>query len=396
MVAKKIMMRRRRPGVKRGIKKRRFGARRRLQQVKGGALVAKGALAVGAAAMQAYRGRYAPAVKKVTEDASSSGYTQWSSRQYTKSFGRFTQAKLNKLQMDRTIFVWRRLRNLDDGLGTLWMNNYWTAGSAAGVPLYIVELDSCINEQGGNIISASPVWTMTRSDAGVYSWINVLGNSVTDPAQQTSNWTLERGDSLQTSFANYPKANSILRWSDIRADLWGMKNHPCKYVVELCQLREEVVPGGANIDDSAGRFWDAQLRSFVSNPNFAQPGYGESQYKKILDRKEFHINPTSTTESDPDPHCRTMKLFYRFNRYCNYAWRDQAVVGERVSNANFGAPIVQPRAISDNQLQTHPNARLFLMIRATKFVRSATEAGQTNADTPSISLQVRSCHAVVE
>ena len=338
--------RRRRAGVKRNIKKRRVaprGGRRRLQFVKDAAGVAmmKTAAGVGAAAMRAYRGRSRGVTMTQGDHDSGGGYIQWSSRQYKKTFGRFTQAKINKLQMDRIIFVWRRLRNLDDGLGTLWMNNYWTAGAAAGVPLYVFELDSIINEQQGNIVSANPMWSLTRSDAGVYSWFNVAGASPVNGTDTTS-WTTERAEANVTNSSIHPRAASLFRWADIRMDCWGMKNHPCKFVIELCQLKEEVAPGGTNIDDNAGRFWDAQVRPFIANPNFSQPAYGDRSYKKILDRKEFHINPTSTTESDPDPHCRTVKLFYWFNRMCRYDWKDNILTAERTSNANFGT-FLSPR-----------------------------------------------------
>lgn len=382
-------IRRKAPAVGRG----RRG--RRLQFVKdqAGLAMVKAAAGVGASAMRAYRGTKVPFVKKRNDDDNSGGYIQWSSRQYKKTFGRLTQAKVNKLQMDRIIFVWRRLRNTDDGLGTLWINNYWTAGSAAALPIYIFELDSVINEQQGNIVSANPMWTLQRSDAGVYSWVNVNGRSpVTDV--DSPSWTTERAEANATNSSIHPRSASLFRWADIRMDCWGMKNHPCKFVLELCQLKEEVVPGGS-IDDNVGRFWDSQLRPFISNPNFSQPGYGDRSLKKILDRKEFHMNPTSTTESDPDPHCRSVKLFYWFNRMCRYDWKDATTVGERVTNANY-PNFVSPRVVSDNQLQTHPNARLFFMIRATKFVRSPTELSQTNADTPSISIQVRCNHMVVD
>jgi hypothetical protein len=32
-------------------------------------------------------------------------------------------------------------------------------------------------------------------------------------------------------------------------------------------------------------------------------GLGAKSYKNILDKRQFHINHTSTTEGDPDPHC---------------------------------------------------------------------------------------------
>jgi hypothetical protein len=41
-------------------------------------------------------------------------------------------------------------------------------------------------------------------------------------------------------------------------DCWGMKNHPCKYMIE------KVVPVvGARSNDSVNRFWDQQLRSLT-------------------------------------------------------------------------------------------------------------------------------------
>lgn len=354
--------------------------------------------AYGATALAGYYGRKrssgtrSGAKRKVIRDPNS--YQQWEQFRFKRRLGRVTQRKINGLVMDSTVFFWRTLNNIDGGVGNQFFNNFYTAGSNAGVPLYVVELNSCINNVNGSVIGHSPVYKAERTEASGYAWTSLQGYKADGTTLDTA-WQLERAGGQSTISTNYPCQSSLLQWVDIRMDLFGCKNQPTKFVVEICQLDEALCPSvGTNTDSNHVRFWDAQVRPFISNPNLHQVSYGDRKVKRVIDRRIIEIGPTSTTESDQDPHVKTLQLFYRFNRRCNYAWKDYiASAAENPGNAALTSVFV-PVALGDSQTQVHPNARIFMVVRAVKFVRNLTYGAQSNADTPSWNLQVRTKHMI--
>lgn len=394
---RKIRVKRRRPTKKSAIRRKGLKRGGRRLRSKGLSNVVR-AGAYGAAAIAGYygskrrAGTRSGAKRKVIRDPNS--YSQWEQFRFKRRLGRVTQRKLNGLIMDSTTYFWRTLNNIDGGVGNQYFSNYYTAGSNAGVPLYLVELNSCINNVNGNITGHSPVYKAERNESRGYVWSSLQGQTAGGVTLDSA-WQVERSGQNSTITDNYPGQSSILSWVDIRMDLFGCKNHPTKFVIEVCQLDEDLCPAvGTNSDNNHVRFWDAQIRPFISNPNLHQISYGDKKYKKVIDSRVIEIGPTSTTESDQDPHVKTLQLFYKFNRRCNYAWKDFiAAPAENPSNAQLTTVFI-PQAQGDNQTQVHPRARLFLLVRAVKFVRNALYGDQTNVDTPSWNLQVRTKHMV--
>ena len=350
--------------------------------------------------MAAYRGR---SRTNTTRSRSrpikdKNGYTQWDSHRFSKTFGRVTQRKLNRLNMQKLVYSWRTLGNLAAGKGNLFMSN-WYNGTAdfCGMPCYAFELNSCINNVNGQISPHSPMMVLTRNTdtpGSNYEWVAQSGYSFT--ANLNAAWQLERSAHGSTTTMSYPNACSILKWLDVRMDCFGCTANPTKFVIELCQFDDLVIP---SYDKGSGdaqytAFWDQQMRPFIYNPNMSDTGYGgmNRKLKKVLASKTVEINPTSSTENDADPHIESVKFFWKMNRICRYDWKDERLLTENptmVSIVGNGAGIV---AQGDNQNQVHPKARLFLLIRACKFVREASFALQTTATTPSINIQIRACH----
>lgn len=358
--------------------------------------------AYGATAMAAYYGNKRGSAtktlvrkRKIVRDKNS--YQQWEQFRYKRRFGRVTQRKINGLSMDSTVFFWRSLNNIDTGFGRLKMHNWYDPANAAlgaAVPVYLIELNSCNNAQNGVIATHSPVYTAVRASGPAYTWSSVSG-LLSDGVTADTQWQVERASLTAASGNNYPLQSSIISWADVRFDLFGCTAQPTKFVIELCQFDDECVPVvGTITDNNHVRFWDAQVRSFISNPNLHQISYGNKNYKKVLDRRVIEIGPTSTTESDTDPHIKTVQLFYRLNRRCNYSWKDYiAAPAENATNAQLPTVMV-PQSFGDSSVQVHPRARLFVMIRAVKFVRDLNAGAETNASTPSFNVQVRTKHMV--
>lgn len=395
---------RRRPIAKRPIRRKRFIRRkgRRIHQ-KGLTDVVR-AGAYGATAIAGYVGSRrgsasAPVSRsKVIKDPNS--YFQWEQFRFKRRLGKLTQRKLNYLSMDTFTMFWRALDNLDVGQGKLWMYNaYNGTPNQHFLPLYLIDLTSSNNVSSGAPTNISPVLRMTRSGtSNSYTWVPVSGVRGDGTTADTV-WQFERTSPTGT-VGIYPNENSILKWADVRMDLFGCKSQPTKFVVELCQLDEDVCPEshlqtpGTMTDLNAVRFWDQQIRSFIYNPNFSQPQFGgDVRKKKVIDSRVIEISPTSTTESDQDPHIKTLQLFYRLNRRCKYNWKDSLLGNEVVANSLMNTSAMFGLN-GDNQLSVHPRARLFIMIRAVKFVKNALISESSTVDTPSFNLQLRTKHII--
>lgn len=331
------------------------------------------------------------------------GYNQWRQYKFTKRLGNITQQKINRLSMDRLVLYWRAMNALV-GQGRLYMNHCSNADNSVSLPCYLVELNCVPNMTSYSstvVANTCPVYSVKRAGSSntsvpLYSFPNQEGQT-RDGTSGGYNWMHER----VTGFGAYGTAagpRTILQWADVRFDLWGCKTQPTKYDIMLCQFHNDVTPdpNAQTNNINQCRFWDQLLRPYCYNPNLHQVGFGMAKKMRVLWHKSVMIDPTETSESDPDPHVKSVKCFWRFNRRCKYDYRDDAGVTaftdtDIVTVPEFTTSEV-PEVNSQMQNRVHKNARIFVMIRATKYIKSATFADQTSSDTPSINLQVRTCH----
>lgn len=322
--------------------------------------------------------------RRVTDSA---GYTQWDQRKFTKTLGRLTQRKINNMGLQRHIYFWRNVARLVSN-GALWMSHTYTAPTLT-LPMYLVELNSVNNvlTNGGGITSFAPVWKPSRHDTNGYAWSKVAGF---DNANASNNaWISERlpgsGSTIQAVHSH-----SIMKWCEAKLDLWGAKAQPTKFVIELCQLDEEVLPSlTSNSDVSYCDYWDSEFKPYIFNPSMTSKGYGAQRMKKVLDRRTVVINPTSSTETDADPHVKSLRFFWKLDRQCRYNWKDgDTVLLPETTLESDAVPV----AIGVNQNQVHPKARLFLMVKAAKWSAPEASGGEVSTTTPSLNMQVRVCH----
>lgn len=173
-------------------------------------------------------------------------------------------------------------------------------------------------------------------------------------------------------------------------ELWGMKNYPTGYTIQLVQLNEDVVPTeNVEVTGTAIEFYDMLLKKYAFNP-LATMNTAFNKKMKVLKEHKYMIDPTSTTESDSRPHCKVLKLFYEFNRKCNFDWSNTGTVG--TTAAGFESSQWNQDAAQGNNMRVHPNARMYLMIRATNFEQQADTISVSSTNTPSFTIDVRSKH----
>lgn len=373
---------------KKGVVRRRTARTGRKLQQKGVGPVVRAA-AYGATAVAAYRGSTRTQTESKRNRVEDTGsYQQWRTSAFSRTFGRLTQKKLGKLRMDGTTLFWRSINNPDIGTGQQYFSNFYTAGSAAGLPCWVWELNSCYNIVNETAAYAAPCYEMSRAETPGIIWSAKSGQTAANTL--STDWQVERASVGPSIITGTPLGAGILQWVDVRLNLFGCKAQPTKVYIELCQFDEEVIPSvGTFTDQNYVKFWDQQIRPFIYNDVFNQNSFGATpRMKRVMDRKIIEFQPTSTTESDADPHLRTVKLFWRLNRYSNFMWKDSLTSGDNVTNTQLTTPYMHVSQ-GDNQNRVHPKARLYLMMRAVKFVRDATYVAQTNTSTPSFNIQLR-------
>lgn len=323
-------------------------------------------------------------------------YNQWSQRYDSKTYGKLTMNKLVKQNIEETIFNYTMMGRFG-GQGQYFMGNFLsTAPGYVGdnfLPCIAIDLTSINNVISGSVVPYSPVAQLYKTAGGLTKWF-ALGGTAPD-GSATSTWSVEKSANLVTASSTYPGDQSVLKWAAAELELWGMKNYPTKWVVQLCQFSDDVCPDYANTttDGNYEEFWDAYTKQYSYNPlAYQKDGYGKKKLK-IWRTQAINIDPTASFENDASPHCKTLKLFYRLNRMMKYDWKYRNADGQAI--ADFQSSKYQQED-AENQNVVHPNARLFLMLRATNF-QYQTSGGYpacTSANSPSVSMKVRTCHVI--
>lgn len=387
---------RRRVARKRVVKRRRLGSTGRqqtLQRVWTAAAAGTGFSAikdaydvVSGATGPRKRARTQTKTRTRPGEEGTGGYAQWTRRYAQGKFGRLTPKKIDSLSLEKNIYTHRRIGPFND-YGQLFLTNRVTAGGALELPLVLFELNSCNNHVNGVTTYHSPVRTLRQ--VGLNMEFLAQTGQTPDGTLSSSFWQLENSAHPNLSGQSQVGETAIHKWSSLDLELWGTRNKPTRYTIELVQFSEDVLPAfDTTIDGNKSEFWQAMVKHYTYSP-MAQidDGYGRKKYK-VLKRYSVSIDPTASYENDPDPHVKTMKLFYRFNRKCRFNW--QFNTPDVQSIANMNEPDWRQEA-NQNMTQVHPNARIYVMIRASNFTRLTSTDTVDNSTNPSISWRLRTC-----
>lgn len=386
---------------------RKTNGRRKLQNIKSNdianAAMALGAIATGKVAKSYFGTQYSAYDKPygnktatnsmtlVTNDKSSErtgGYAQWTQRYQKGTFGKLTPRKIDKLSIDKIIFTHQRLGAFND-YGQLFLGNEVEANGVLRLPLVLMELNSCNNNINGTISTTNPVYQLSQNGTTT-QWLSQSGQ-LPDGSFGSFQWQLERAPHTATQTNAYPGEAAIHLWSSVDLECWGTRNKPTKYDIMLCQFSEDVLPNYGTSDANATEFWQSMIKHYTYSPLAKMSNGFNAKKMKIMKHYTFNLDPTASYENDPDPHVKTMKLFYRFNRKCNFQWKYSNAAGQTISNLNDGD---WQQEDAENQTQVHPNARIYVMIRASNFTRIAFPTTSDNSTCPSISWRIRSAFMV--
>jgi hypothetical protein len=317
---------------------------------------------------------------------------------------KFTVRKLNK-QMEKAIWRFQRIRPFDNH-GTLACGQN-TFNNKVHYPLYVFDL-TCINNYGQSVVHLPKVG-LRFAQTGAFDnvtepvWETVIGDA---PNGQLGNqgWHAEK---MPTSSAieNQAAGASFLRWIDLRLNCWGCQSRPTKFTIQIIKIKEEdydpwkFVNANINTDLSTFQarqkhmsFWSSQVKSYAYNP-IASIGTSDLQKGfKVVKNVSFTIDPTMSTESDPDPHVKTIKWFMKLNKYLNYKTHQ-----ENNSAINYES-VYSNQYISDsgqsNNCYVGTRYKTILVVKALAVSPTNFEVSDTidSARTPSFDILLRSCH----
>lgn len=328
-------------------------------------------------------------------DSGTGAYSQWSQRYTQAKFGRLTNKKLIRDNMEYTTFKWTNLKRFG-GQGAYLLGHYIGADTNLYLPCILIELNSVNNFVNGSVVPYAPVRHLYKTVTnGNYGFVPINGFTATGGT--STDWQVERSSHLLSNPQAYPNDSSIWKWCSMEFEFWGMKNYPTKWMIQLVQLNEDVTPlSGVAIanpvnDNNAEEFWDSMIKPYSFSPLVHQKaGYGKKKWR-VLKQYSINIDPTASFENDASPHCKTFKIFYRMNRKCQFDWKYANSAGQDQADLESVKWQVEDQ---ENQVQVHPNARMYLLLRASNFEQQANLAACTSANTPSFTAVIRNCHIV--
>jgi len=314
-----------------------------------------------------------------------------------------TALKLTRSQLETVIYRWNGVKAFDTN-GNYWLNNRVVTAGRRDLPMYLFDLTSVwanpVNPFA-EINRSRPMLQLTQEVATGNMSFQVAPNRQASGAVDTTGyWGVEKTPSdgiLAVTESTVPEALSktFLKSLSIKMNCWGAKTKAAQYTIQLVKfLDDELVPihGDYAADLAVATkkrtdFYQNLIKSLTFNP-IAQTGGSYKGRMKVLKSETFTIQPNSLEDGDTDPNVRTVSMYVAMNRIISY--QESAVTLSTDVNTSDNASYAL-----NNQLQfkpqTRPKSRVYLMIRCSNY---KLDTADTNTDTPSFDLMIRSNHQV--
>lgn len=191
----------------------------------------------------------------------------------------------------------------------------------------------------------------------------------------------------------------MLDWTSLKLNLWGATDKLTRVHVELVSTEDQglhpfnyaySVPGATPtvVSQYFNETFFEKFRPHWTNPiaSAISMSFAPTPLKTIR-KYSFEFDPTTTTEKDTDPHCRTVNLFHRWNRKIHYDWDgDSAHTLLDYTDPSYNTVEDNITGVSNTRPQFAKD--FFYIIYATMYSPNGT--ANSNATTPSFDLSFRS------
>lgn len=340
------------------------------------------------------KGRKIPAVRSSAASELAGGdysqFTQTSIRTGRKRKPNFKGlVKEVRQAKETTIYRYGGLRMGPSDYGYFWCNKSVDSGFD-NMPLYMFDLTSVNNVVGGSTAWGTPFYRANMNISSPYniSWLQVTGTN--QSGAPTTSWSDEKASSTST-LAVHPHEKSKLLWTDVRLNLFGAKAKPTKWVIQVVKLLDPALDPtlqskwgtSGNEYQRHNAFYQGILKPYTFNP-LALQAAGCMRGIKVLKTYTTIIQPTSTSESDADPHTRVLKWFMRWDRDLSYVER-----GNFLNYTDFN-DVDYSQEVNQVSTTTTPRSKIWLMIRCTDY--TVAQLSNDNTKHASFDMTIRACH----
>lgn len=277
--------------------------------------------------------RKAPQMKReakrsrITRVKDTSGYNQFTAYKFRsgkKKPRRTMQSKLLSSVIVRNKLRFQGINQLFQGQGFFPISHQFINAQFDHLPVYVANLTSLRN----NPTNGRVLWRLykdkTTDQIGWTTWNGQLRDGVSISPE----WQAE---DVEGSVEVPPGRKAYLDWVRVKLNLWGKKQAPTRVQIQLVKMsNEELCPETDTIlnptgavttnaiqDFDAVQFWTQQVKPLINNPCSSVVKRTKMR-ARVLKKWLIEINPTSTTESDTDPHCKFLDIFHRVGRIFNY------------------------------------------------------------------------------
>lgn len=344
--------------------------------------------------------RSRPAPRKLTF-GDAGGYNQFEARAY-KTGAKKAPVKVQRSLVD-AVTVAQRLRfqgvsDLKDGFGFYKLGHAYADATYDDYPVYALNL--CSVSQGATATGQPLFRLRSNKTTNQLSWGVQSGQNGAGAAGST--WVHEDVAAASTTSRDLGR-KSLLAWSNVKLCFAGKKQAPSRIRVQMVKFyKDEVCPEfttvaadtPANLAAASAdgqELWQSFLKPLITNPCSSQvrnkrPGM------KVLKTWEILIDPTSTTESDVNPHQKFMKVFNRHDNILDFT----APVA-KLTNADLDDP--GKFAAAGTGYRCYPqNLRsgIYLIISSMQQNYVASGGSMDNTLTASFDLNVVTCHKTIQ
>jgi len=172
----------------------------------------------------------------------------------------------------------------------------------------------------------------------------------------------------------------LWRSTSIKMNLWGAKQKPVRWTVEVVRVTDHrvspfarkfvsAVPNsGELVNAEAQQNLEAMMKQYYFNP-IATINWHQNRHFKVLKRFDMVIQPVESTDGDQDPKCHQLNWVTKWDRVLDFS--DQNVAGDSAvfndDEKNFEQVQEVNNVLSGDSHAPKGTGAVFLMIRASDF-----------------------------
>lgn len=284
--------------------------------------------------------------------------------------------------LSRTLF-WKNLPQQFTGVnGTMFLSyNINSVRAPLGIDLWPVYLFNLTRFQlEGVPPSVGSSYRLQQDRAtGFFSWQSIAGKA----ADGTTDTIYPQVLRDSTDFPDTPQKDVFWGKVNLRGVVYGCKNRATNCTLSLVKFEGEDLPTSndsniANIGSATGdglehqTFWQEEVNKLIAHPAAVRLNYGQRSKMKILRQERITIGPTTTIESDANPHHVVFNWTHNINKRMNLrlTGADPAVVADLADARRNQIDVAGTQGL----LQFAPKVedRVYLLVQATDFEANTT------------------------